>query len=45
LNLRDAIGNDPLDDAKREGHMDVVDFLVNEALVRNFCSHFEDGLL
>lgn len=33
-----------MDDAKRENRTAVVNYLINEALVRNFCDVFEDGL-
>lgn len=44
LTIRDGRGNDPLDDARREGRTSVIDYLINEALVRNFCDTFEDGV-
>jgi ankyrin repeat protein len=45
LTIRDGRKNDALDDAKRENRTAVINFLINEALVRNFCDDFEDGLL
>lgn len=44
LTIRDSRGNDPLDDARREGRTTVINYLINEALVRNFCNTFEDGI-
>ncbi|TNV74856.1 hypothetical protein FGO68_gene8723 [Halteria grandinella] len=33
LTIRDGRGNDPLDDARREGRTSVIDYLINEALI------------
>ena len=44
LTIRDGRGNDPLADAMRENRILVIDYLINEALVRNFCDSFEDGI-
>lgn len=44
MNIRDARGNDALDDARRENRTAVVDYLINEALVRNSCTTFEGGI-
>lgn len=44
LTIRDGRGNDPLDDARRENRVTVINYLINEALVRNFCQEFEEGI-
>lgn len=44
MNIKDSRGNDALDDARRENRTAVVDYLINEALVRNSCHSFEGGI-
>jgi glutaminase len=38
IKIKDARGNDPLDEAIREGRLSVADYIINEALVKNQCS-------
>lgn len=48
LSIKDARGNDPLADATRENRTSTVEFLssiINESLIRDFCSDYESGLL
>jgi ankyrin repeat protein len=40
IQIKDARGFDPLDEAIREGRLEVADYLINEALVRNQCVDF-----
>jgi ankyrin repeat protein len=44
ITIKDARGNDALGDAKRENRTAIVDYLINEAMVRNYCTDFEDGI-
>jgi glutaminase len=41
VNIKDARGNDALADAKRENRTDVIDYLLNEALILVYCLDFE----
>ena len=41
VNIKDARGNDALADAKRENRTDVIDYLLNEALILVYCLNFE----
>jgi hypothetical protein len=43
ISIKDARGNDPLADARRENRTDVINYLINEAMVRNYCTEFENG--
>ncbi|TNV87946.1 hypothetical protein FGO68_gene6125 [Halteria grandinella] len=48
LSIKDARGNDPLGDATRENRTETIEYLssiINESLIRDFCSEYEDGLL
>ncbi len=41
VNIKDARGNDALADAKRENRTEVIDYLLNEALILVYCLNFE----
>jgi glutaminase len=41
VNIKDARGNDALADAKRENRTEVIDYLLNEALILVYCLDFE----
>ena len=41
LNIKDARGNDALGDARRENRTEVINYLVNEALILVYCLDFE----
>jgi hypothetical protein len=43
--VTDQYGRNPLDEARREGRFEVVDFLVEHAVLYRTCSQFESGLL
>lgn len=48
LSIKDARGNDPLGDATRENRTETIEYLssiINESLIRDYCSEYEDGLL
>ena len=44
VNIKDARGNDALADARREKRTEVINYLVNEALILVYCLNFEQGL-
>lgn len=41
VNIKDARGNDALADAIRENRTEVMDYLLNEALILVYCLNFE----
>ena len=41
---RDARGFDALDDAIREGKPEVINVIIDKALVRDQCKYFENGI-
>lgn len=48
MSIKDARGNDPLADATRENRTSTIQYLsgiINESLIRGFCSQFYEGLL
>jgi hypothetical protein len=48
LSIKDGRGNDPLADARRENRTATIQYLssiINESLIRGFCSQYHEGLL
>lgn len=48
LNQKDARGNDALMDAIRENRTHTIAYLrsvINDSLIKNYCSNYADGLL
>jgi ankyrin repeat protein len=44
VNIQDARGNDALADARRENRTEVINYLLNEALILVYCLNFESQL-
>ena len=48
MSIKDARGNDPLEDAIRENRTSTINYLNGikyESLIRSFCSDFQNGIL
>ena len=44
INIQDARGFDPLDEALRRAKVSVYEYIINNVLVKQSCGNFESGL-